>query len=233
MPEKTVPEFEVWNQLLQQYVDASGRVDYAAWKVESAPRLKDWLAQVAKADLVEHPERSLRLAFWLNLYNALVIDQVLARYPIASIRPMVLGIPNWLAFLRFFQRPVYQTAGRRYSLNQIEHGILRSEFREPRIHFALVCAAVGCPLLRAEAYWPEQVEQQLEADAVRFIQNPANVRSVGSILNVSQIFKWYQKDFLQHHPTVRDYIQLYLPSQIHPAAQLRYLDYDWSLNQRT
>lgn len=226
-----MPEFEVWNQLLNRYVDGNGRVDYAAWKAESAALLKNWLAQIASPDLAQHPDRSLRLAFWINLYNALVIDQVLDRYPLDSIRPTWLGLPNWLAFLRFFQQPLCQIADRSYSLNQIEHGILRPEFCEPRIHFALVCAAVGCPALRAEAYWPQQLEQQLEAEAARFIQNPAKVHSSASTLHLSQIFKWYRNDFLRHSPTVKDYVQQHLPTQIHPTAQIRYLNYDWSLNQ--
>lgn len=232
-----MPELERWHQLLQQYVDAAGRVDYATWKTESALLLKDWLRQMAKSDWADHPERHLRLAYWINLYNALVIDQVLDRYPIDSICPSWFGLPNWLAFLRFFQQPVYQTASRSYSLNQIEHGILRPEFREPRIHFALVCAAVGCPWLRAEAYWPGQVEQQLEADAVRFINNPAKVYLESSILHCSQIFKWYQKDFLLHSPTLQDYIQKYrsdlVTDPVQPSTQIRYLNYSWSLNDQS
>ena len=99
-----------------------------------------------------------QLALLINLYNALTIQQVLAAYPIDSICPKILGIPNWLAFWRFFSRTVFAMNGTALSLNTIEHGILRKQFKEPRIHFALVCASMGCPVLRNEAYLPDIVE---------------------------------------------------------------------------
>jgi hypothetical protein len=229
--------FAPWNQMLQQYVDDQGRVNYREWKAESEPQLNRWLDELAHLNLQEYPEPDQRLALWLNLYNALTIAQVLAAYPIASIRPVMLAIPNWIAFLWFFLRPSYILGNQRYSLNRIEHGILRREFADPRIHFALVCASIGCPLLRNEAYFPERVQAQLDADADRFINNPDKVRydTQTQTLYCSKIFRWYRQDFLKVAPSIPQYIQQYWSSPVSLSAStpIRELNYDWSLNQRT
>lgn len=226
-------DFDPWDQMLQQYVDLQGRVDYRAWQAAAA-QLKDWLRDLSKQNLAEYTAEDQQLAFWINLYNALVIDQVLEIYPIRSIRPVVWGIPNWLSFLRFFQQPVYQMQEQVYTLNRIEHDILRPQFCEPRIHFALVCAAVGCPLLRNGAYYPDRVQTQLEEDAKRFINNPDKVRYDSSQLYCSKIFQWYQQDFIRNAGSIPQYIQKYLSPGVPLSAttRIRYLDYDWSLNQR-
>ncbi|MBD3880537.1 DUF547 domain-containing protein [Phormidium tenue FACHB-886] len=228
-------DFTPWDLLLRQYVDSQGRVDYAAWQAQPTQVLSDWLNQMAGVEIAAL-DVDQRLAFWLNLYNALVIDRVLQRYPIASIRPTVLGIPNWLAFFWFFVRPVYHLGKTRYSLNAIEHDTLRQDFDEPRIHFALVCAAIGCPLLRNEAYQPQSVRSQLEADASRFINNPAKVYydAQTQTLYCSQILKWYRQDFLKVASSIPAYVQPYLSFPLPDVSSLtvRYLDYDWSLNQR-
>jgi len=225
--------FHLLDGLLKTYVDVDGRVDYGRWQREARADLQQWLASVAPLSLSEL-STDTQLAFLINLYNALVIEQVLSHYPIASIRPTVLGVPNWWAFLRFFERSVFSLNGQSLNLNTIEHGILRQRFVEPRIHFALVCAAVGCPLLRNGAYWPEQVQEQLEEDAKRFILNPAKVRydAASQTLYCSKILKWYGKDFLKVAPSVPAYIQRYRPQEpISKTATLRYLPYDWNLNQ--
>ena len=229
-------DFTPWDELLHRYVDDRGRVDYARWNKEAAGTLTQWLDRLSALDLSAYPDANQRLALWLNLYNALTIAQVLARYPIDSIRPKRFGIPNWWAFFWFFQRPVYEMGGQRYSLNAIEHGILRPTFRDPRIHFALVCASIGCPWLRNEAYQPETVQTQLEADAVRFINNPAKVYydAETQTLYCSKIFKWYQQDFLKVAPSIPAYVRAYLspPILLEDLTPIRYLHYDWNLNQR-
>ncbi|NDJ17817.1 DUF547 domain-containing protein [Myxacorys almedinensis] len=228
--------FEPWDRMLHQYVDAQGRVNYQAWKLESVEELQHWLSELSKVNLQDYSDPNPRLALWLNLYNALVIAQVLKSYPIPSIRPQILGVPNWIAFFGFFLRPVFALGDRRYSLSDIENGVVRATFKDPRIHFALVCAAVGCPLLRNEAYQPEQVQTQLDEDATRFINNPAKVRfdAETETLYCSPIFKWYRQDFLNVASSTPTYIQTYLAPRIllTDSTRVRYLDYDWSLNQR-
>lgn len=227
-------DLNLWDALLRQYVDSRSRVDYQAWKAEQSQQLFQWLADLAQLDLLAYANPDEQLAVWINLYNAFTIASVLERYPIDSIQPQIWGIPNWLAFLWFFQRPAYTIASKRYSLNQIEHGILRREFNEPRIHFALVCASIGCPLLRNGAYWPESVRSQLEDDASRFINNPDKVRydSQTGKLYCSKIFKWYRSDFLKIAPSIPDYIRPYLKTNapLDASTPISYLHYDWHLN---
>lgn len=229
-------DFDAWNQMLHQYVDTQGRVNYWAWQKESAESLADWLNQFATIDPQAFPNQEEQLAFWLNFYNALVIQQILKQYPIESVQRKIFGIPNWIAFFWFFQQPIYSLTDRQYSLNHIEHKVIRPTFNNPKIHFALVCAAVGCPLLRREAYFPETVQSQLEEDAKRFINNPDKVRydMTTQTLYCSKIFKWYRSDFLTVADSIPEYIQQYLSPSIAlcSATPIRYLNYDWSLNQR-
>ena len=228
-------DFRIWDELLQRYVDDLGRVNYQRWKAEGADVLRAWLESLADLDLADFTDADARLALWLNAYNAIAISQVLEVYPIASIRPKVLGIPNWLSFLDFFTRSNTIIGGKKYSLNQIEHAILRPEFAEPRIHFALVCASVGCPLLRRGAYFPESVRTQLEADASRFIHNPDKVRydAQKKTLYLSKIFKWYEEDFVKAAGSVAEYVGGYLGPEaaVGDGWAIVFLPYDWNLNR--
>jgi hypothetical protein len=239
-------DFEVWNGLLKRYVDEHGRVDYGAWKIQDAGTLHQWLDGLSGEDTQTttapfSPEAPIpeRLATWINLYNALTILKVLNQYPIRSIQPKILGIPNWIAFLAFFLLPTYRLNGTAISLNYIEHQILRKDFQEPRIHFALVCASLGCPLLRQEAYDPQRIYDQLEDDAHRFITNPDKVRydTRANTLHCSKIFKWYRDDFLAIAPSIQEYIASYLAPTSSASlpdtnTPIRYLPYDWNLNQQ-
>ncbi len=228
-------DLRIWDELLQRYVDDLGRVNYRRWKAEGGDVLRVWLESLADLDLADFTDADARLALWLNAYNAIAISQVLEVYPIASIRPKVLGIPNWLSFLDFFTRSNTIVGGKKYSLNQIEHAILRPEFAEPRIHFALVCASVGCPLLRRGAYFPESVRTQLEADASRFIHNPDKVRydAQKKTLYLSKIFKWYEEDFVKAAGSVAEYVGGYLGPEaaVGDGWAIVFLPYDWNLNR--
>lgn len=219
-------------------MDDHGRVDYAAWKARDTGVLAGWLS-LQNA----HPQgRQDALAHWINLYNAFTIQAVLRRYPIDSIRPRLLGAPNWLGLLRFFSRREHRLGERPFSLGEIEHRILRP-LGDPRIHFAIVCASLGCPLLRNGAYRPERVEAQLEEDAQRFIHNPAKVRydAAAHVLFCSPIFRWYRADFEAVAPSLAAYILHRLaplptaepPDPSRPEPRLRFLPYDWSLNQQS
>jgi hypothetical protein len=227
--------FKPWNQLLQAYVNDRGQVDYRRWQQEAEGALSDWLKSLRPIDL-EQLTPDARLALLINLYNALTIQQVLTAYPIGSVCPTVLGIPNWLAFWRFFSRPIFELNGKPLSLNAIEHGMLRKQFKEPRIHFALVCASMGCPVLRNEAYLPDIVEAQLETDANNFIHNTDKVLfdPDSGILYCSKIFKWYEQDFLQVAASIPAYIGQYLTEypEVSQALAIQYLPYSWGLNQQ-
>jgi len=219
--------------MLRTYVK-DGQVDYAQWQIESSQSLTQWLDSVRNVDIFQL-ERLEAIAFLINLYNALTIEQILQKYPVDSVRPKILGVPNMASFLLFFSKNVYTLNDQQISLNNIEHDILRDRYQEPRIHFALVCASESCPQLRSSAYLPEQLEQQLTEDAQQFINNPAKMRydEASKTLYCSKIFKWYEADFVAQAGSVIDYIQPYLnPQKIAADAKIEYLPYDWSLNQR-
>lgn len=226
-------DFEPWHLLLTRYVNAQGQVDYQSWKTDEGAiaQLKTWLASLQTTNL-ETIEPNTSLALLLNLYNALTIRQVLKKYPIESIRPTILGVPNWISFKLFFSSSIYKLRDQNLSLDDIEQNVLRKKFSEPRIHFALVCASSGCPQLRNEAYWPSKVRQQLEQDAQQFIRNREKVRydAQTNTLYCSKIFKWYEKDFLSAASSIAEYIQKYSPQQILPSAQIEHLPYSWQLN---
>ncbi|BAZ13541.1 hypothetical protein NIES4071_53800 [Calothrix sp. NIES-4071] len=223
----------MWDTLLKKYVNDQGRVNYVAWKDEQSV-LQNWLANIATLQVDDLAGAEEQLALWINLYNAFTVATILEKYPIKSVLPKILGIPNWLSFLSFFQRQIYVYGGRNYSLADIENKILREKLQEPRIHFAIVCASIGCPNLRAGAYYPEKVRGQLEDDARRFINNPEKVKydAANNILYCSKIFKWYRQDFLKVAPSLPEYIRSYLNTDLPlmPSTPVKYLYYDWNLN---
>ncbi len=225
-------DYSVWDELLKEYVNDEGRVDYQRWQLEAQEDLNQWLNSISKFQQKQVTSEE-GLALLINLYNALVIAQILKKYPIKSIIPRFLGIPNWIVFLRFFAKPVHYLYNQPLSLNDIEHKILRPKWQEPRIHFALVCAAIGCPLLRNEAYQPTGIIEQLEADAKGFINNPEKVKYDPElkVLKCSKIFKWYEKDFLLLASSVPNYINQYLSTPIEEPVSIQYLPYNWDLNR--
>ena len=227
-------DFEPWHQLLGEYVTPQGQVDYQRWKgdVDAIAQLQAWLTSLQTTALSGLPQDT-QLALLSNLYNALTINQVLGKYPIDSVRPSILGVPNLASFKLFFSKPIYQLSGQKLSLDGIEHDLLRKQFAEPRIHFALVCASFSCPQLRNEAYRPETISQQLDHAAQQFINDSEKNRydSTNNILFCSKIFQWYEKDFLTVSDSIPAYCQQYSEQSIEPTAVVEFLPYDWQLNK--
>ena len=220
---------DLFNQVLQEHVD-KGRVDYAKLKA-NPKKLEAYLDLLAVAKPTEMAFNA-QLAFWINTYNALVIKGVIDHYPTRSVRKVkLLG--------GFFSRLKFQVAGETYTLNQIEHDIIRKEFVDPRTHFALVCASIGCPPLENTVFLPETIEEQLDAVTLKFVTNPEKVRLDRTERSVylSKIFKWYKKDFTEGYDGVADFLTDYLPSAdaafvLAKDVKFRYLDYNWTLNDK-
>ncbi|MDR9402867.1 MAG: DUF547 domain-containing protein [Halothece sp. Uz-M2-17] len=224
-------DYSIWDQLLKEYVNSNGQVDYKRWQLEAEIDLKQWLNSISDVEIKQLTNEEY-FTLLINLYNALVIAEILKQYPLPSILPSFLGIPNWFAFFQFFTRSVYTWHHQQLSLNDIEHKRLRQQWQDPRIHFALVCGAKGCPLLRNEAYQPTQINAQLTADANRFINNPDKVRfdPEQSLLQCSKIFQWYENDFLQVTASIPDYINQYRSIKLETPITIKYLPYNWDLN---
>lgn len=220
---------DLFNQVLQEHVD-KGKVDYAKLKA-NPEKLEAYLDMLAVAKPAEMPY-SAQLAFWINTYNALIIKGVIDHYPTKSVRKIKL-------FGGFFSRLKFQVAGEKYSLNQIEHDIIRKEFVDPRVHFALVCASKSCPPLENSVYLSETIEEQLDAVTLKFVTNPEKVRLDRAKRRVylSKIFKWYKKDFTEGYDGVPDFLSDYLPAEdadfvLAKDVKFHYLGYDWTLNDK-
>ena len=238
--ERRVPldeiEHAAFSTLLAKYVDADGFVDYRGWQANAEDRgtLQTYLAYLGKGDPFQPTTQEAKLAFWINAYNALTIEGILREYPTTSIRnhtAKLFGYNLWEDL------PLRVGPGA-YSLDTIEHKILR-KLGEPRIHFAIVCASVGCPTLRDEAYTPAKVEEQLAANARDFFARPKHFSfdPRTKTATVSSILDWFGGDFGKSDAAILAKVKPYLPEDVRDAATapgvtLTFRDYDWSLNDQ-
>ena len=229
------------NRTLERVVNAQGRVDYEAVKTDADLRaFVDQLAQISPdTHPALFPSRADSLAFWINAYNACVLAGVAKSYPISS----VTEIAPVFGFFKIYQ---FTVGRRRFTLDQIEHEIIRKRFADPRIHAAINCAAVSCPRLLNKAFTPDELDDQLNSVMRDMIRNPMHVqinRQTG-VVSLSAIFDWFSSDFTSYvqargtGETVLDYVSLFLPKddaqylQNHPDLQIVFFDYDWSLNSQ-
>ncbi len=211
-----------WTQLLRDYVNAEGLVDYARWQQSSQP-LHAYLAWLTTHMPAETATEAEQIAYWINLYNASTVALVLAHYPVKSIQDIEDGKPWDKAFIELPTDKV--------SLHDIEHGILRKRFTEPRIHFALVCAAISCPPLRQEAYVGETLYAQLDAQATRFIHDSTKQRFSHEKAEISRIFDWFETDFTAEGSLI-NYLNRYMENKLPAHTKIHYLTYDWRLNEQ-
>jgi hypothetical protein len=237
-PARLRVDHATYGGLLEKYVSGAGLVDYAAWKadVADASRLKGYLALLGLVSPALLTDRGEQLAFWINAYNALTIDAVLHFHPLRSIKDKVSRIGGYNVWDDYPLR----VGGRAYSLNQIEHDVLRP-LGEQRIHFAIVCASLGCPTLRAEAYTGERLDAQLDDDTRDFFASPEHLRIDRETRTVflSPILRWFRKDFGGTDAAVLAFVARYAPTEADrtflatPGLGISYLPYDWSLNARS
>jgi hypothetical protein len=228
-----------WTALLGRWVSA-GQVDYAAWKREAVPALDAYLATLSAVCTARYEgwSRERRLAFWLNVYNAFTVKLVLDHYPLGSLRDL-----GWLpgaAFRRAFI-PMDGLGRGTLSLDDVEHRTIRADptLRDPRIHFALVCAAQSCPPLRREAYRAADLDAQLNDQGRTFVRDASKNRWDGSTrtLSLSSIFKWFREDFEAAAPDLPAFAARYLHDADATAVRagavrVEFLPYDWALNER-
>lgn len=208
---------------LAKFVDTEGNVNYAAIK-RNPLELKGLLRRVETFDAAA-AKVSDREAFYLNAYNLLVIGEVVARYPLESVQK----VPG------FFDKNLVSVAGEKLTLNDLEARKLRQPYADPRVHFALVCGAKGCPRLSRAAYVGNQLDAQLTIQARKVLQDPAFIRVDAGARKVqlSQIFKWYEADFKASGKTGVPYVNQFREAkQIPPAYAVDYYAYDWALNSQ-
>lgn len=186
--------------------------------------------QAAKVTLLNRDEQ---LAFWINLYNAETIRVILENYPVDTIRNIK---SHPLDFKGPWNDKRLTVEGERLTLDNIENRIIRPVFDDPRIHYALNCAAIGCPNLRAEAYTGKGLNAALEAQARAFINNPRGVTIEDGEVIVSKIFLWYRKDYGQSEPDILNHMRIYaeptLLKSLKGVTSIDAYEYDWALNKR-
>ncbi|GAA6160808.1 DUF547 domain-containing protein [Ruegeria sp. HU-ET01832] len=223
-----------WTAFLNRYVapDAQGvnRVAYGQVSADDRLRLDGYIEDLQAVDPAALT-RDQQLAYWINMYNAVTVDVILENHPVASIRDIKdgpLSIGPW-------NRPLVTVAGQSLTLNEIEHRIIRPEFNEPRIHYALNCAAVGCPNLMDRAWQAETLERDFAAAERAYINDPRGIRFTdnGGLI-LSKIFIWFREDFGPNEQAILAYIQTAadpdLKARLQDVPRVRAYQYDWALN---
>jgi len=214
-------------------------VDYARLQQDADSVLTPYLQQLAATD-PSNLSRGEQLAFWINAYNAYTIKLILDHYPVDSINDIKPGAGPQIPKVNSpFKLDVGEVAGEVQTLDEIEHGIIREDFDEPRIHFALVCAAVSCPRLRREAYEGARLNAQLDEQARVFLHDDRkNVVPAGAEeVQLSRIFKWFDEDFGGSRASIQRFIAPYFEDPVRSRLETASYDvdfrtYDWSLNDQ-
>jgi hypothetical protein len=205
-------------------------VRYADLKAAPA-RLDAYLAgtaQVTKPEFEKWSEAD-QISFLVNVYNAATLKLITDNYPVKSIKK----IGGW--FGSPWKQEVVRLFGKTITLDELEHGMLRANYREPRVHFALVCAAKGCPPLREEPFIGARLNEQLDDQGRRFLAQPEKNRFENGVLYLSPIFNWFAADFTATKPSVAEFVRPFLPEAQRKAMgtatpTVKFTDYDWSLN---
>lgn len=224
-----------WNLFLKKYVieDSSqlNRVAYSQVTVEDKTALKQYIRLTSSLPISEFNQEQQR-AFWINLYNALTIDIILDHYPVESI--LNIKLSSGLFTRGPWEKKIVTVENEALSLDDIEHRILRPIWQDPRIHYAVNCASIGCPNLSSQAFTAENMEEQLDNAAVSFINHSRGVNVKRGKLIVSSIYEWFQNDFggndkgvIQH---LTQYAEPELQKRLATFNKIHNDQYNWQLN---
>ena len=226
-----------WNTLLQKYVDEAGGVNYAGLQScpEDSAALDNYIAILSTASLNQPASSNGQKAFWINAYNAVTIKGVLQEYPTTSIRNHTSETGGY----NVWKNLMLNVGGTQINLDSIEHKALRP-MGDPRIHFAIVCASVGCPRLLNQAYVGNNLDNQLNINAQHFFAQAQNFQYDGRTrsFRLSEIMQWFGSDFGPDQAAQLRAIAPYLPTPEAQAAaqsnavQVSYLEYSWKLNEQ-
>jgi hypothetical protein len=256
-PAQAVPKAEPWEIWLEHDPQSVQSIDHAAWEgflvsylriggdgvhrvaygevtAEDRAALDGYIEQLAALPIGTY-NRSEQMAYWINLYNALTVRLVLDHYPIASIRdidpsPRPLSGGPW-------DRTLVEIDGEPVSLYDIVHRILRPIFRDPRVHYALSCAALGCANLQPEPFWGDRLDHQLSKAAMAYVNDPRCISLEGDELGLSSLYRWYREDFGGSDAAVIHHLMGLADPRL--AMSLQRFDrigtdgFDWRLNDAT
>ena len=216
-----------FTEVLKKHVEGKS-VDYGALK-KSPEKLSLYLETLSKVSESEFKDWNddQEMAYLINLYNAATLKLVIDSYPLKSIRDV--GSPWEKKFIKLF--------GSERSLDYVEHDLLRKNYSDPRIHFGVNCASIGCPPLRDEAFQASQLDKQLDEQARAFLQDTSKNRvdTKNQILYLSSIFDWFKEDFVKKSGSVENFVAPYFEKSGREIIEngklkIKHTDYDWKLN---
>lgn len=227
-----------WDQFLRRYVKG-GLVDYSVIK-KSPAEFEKIVRELESVTIKEYESWTSpqKMAFWINAYNVGAMKHILDNYPIKKAFGLsalrypansIQQIPD------VWDKPVLNLLGKKVSLNHVENEVLREEFDDPRIHFAIVCASIGCPVLKEEPYIADQLDDQFNNQVKQFVNTPSKFRydADKDLLFLSPIFKWFGEDF-EKKGGVISFLKNYVPqdtaSKLSNTTRIEWQDYDWHLN---
>ena len=214
----------IFNNLLQKHVTETGVVDYNAFKADET-QLDKYLSYLEATKTESSWSTDKEKAFWINAYNAYTIKKILENYPLKSI--MDIKEDRQTAW----KIPFAKVGGNTYTLDHIEHKILRKKLFDPRIHVGVNCASGSCPKLGNIAFTAENIDATLEQLMKSFVNDSSRNKISENKVQISAIFDWFKEDFTKNG-TVIDYLNKYSNTPIKADAKISYLKYDWSLNSK-
>ena len=209
--------YDQMDQFLEKYHSKSGLIDYLHIAKNDAT-LDSLYTIIGEMNLEEKDDDFLK-AFYINTYNIIVIKQVVVFYPINNPFDVNGFFDNIMNFISGFD----------YTLDELEKRMIIPKFEDPRIHFALVCAAKGCPAIQQKAFRPETIEEELVRITKEVINNPYFVNYENDVLKLSKIFDWYGEEFTTEGSLI-DYINTYRDEPVANTSSIEFNEYDWSLN---
>lgn len=229
-------DHSTWKQILARYVRATpdGVNLFAYREVNAADRkrLEDYLKSL-QATEISGFTRDEQMAFWINLYNAQTIDVVLDHFPVKSIKDISLG--GGFFSSGPWKKQIMVVEGRKLSLDNVEHDILRKQWHDPRVHYAVNCASFSCPNLATKPFTAKDLDAMLDDGAKSYINHPRGVTISNGRLTLSQIFSWYRSDFGRSDAEVISHIAKYasadLKKKLQATDSIDGYAYDWSLNE--
>lgn len=213
-----------FDTLLKKHVNTKGSVNYKGFKTDEA-QLQAYLDELANIKPQKSWSAAKAKAFWANAYNAYTIQLILDNYPLKSIMNINKNGKN------AWEIPFAKVGGKTYTLNQIEHEILRKKYSDPKIHVAVNCASGSCPQLPNYAFTEKNYESKTTLLMKRFINDSSRNKISENKVQLSKIFEWFQGDFTKEGDLI-NFLNQYSDVKINQKAKISYLKYDWSLNGR-
>ncbi|HVT04047.1 MAG TPA: DUF547 domain-containing protein [Thermoanaerobaculia bacterium] len=226
---KGEPDYGPWSRLLAKHYDPNRGMNYSALKQDDSKTLNEMREKMASVDVasLNHDEQ---FAFWLNYYNMSVVGKVVDHYPIGSIKDLSTDL---VKRLNVFDQKDVRFGNGTMSLNDIENSKIREVFKDPRVHFAINCAAKSCPTIRPEPFDGKHVKQQLDDQVKTFLNGPKGARVEGGKLHVTKVLDWFKSDFDQaggRAVFLKKYLSPEKVAVVSDDSSLVFDDYSWDLN---